>query len=266
MCNRVYKGSLPPYEYIGIGDGLGAGDRPWTDWGSGMSDYLPNMQYELNLGDYASVDLTTTQWTPYDGNVSDLLIHEMAHVWQYFYGYTVKASSVWASTLGSYDFTPGAAWDDYNSEQQASIVETWHKRGEKKTDILYPYIARIIHSGANPRLTKLSLEELKVGFFFLPDPSPNPTLIPLAPIDDTLLPILRKRYAADDVAGFGGRVRQLESIFRGLDQLAAKALLDRLTLRRPADQVSVYFHDHLSTATRLSLLSILRQTSAPIRV
>src|SRR5271166_5946238 len=120
MCERVYKGSLPPYKFIGIGDGLGFGDRPWTDWGSGMSDQIPDMQYEMNLGDYASVDLTTTQWTPYDGNVSDLLIHEIAHVWQYYYGYTVKASSLWASTLGSYDFTPGKAWDDYNSEQQAS--------------------------------------------------------------------------------------------------------------------------------------------------
>lgn len=265
MCDRVFKGSLPPYKFIGIGDGLGAFDRPWTDWGSGMSDDLPDMQYELNLGDYASVDLTTTQWTPYDGNVSDLLIHEMTHVWQYYYGYTVKASSLWASTFGSYDFKAGAAWDDYNSEQQASIVETWHKRGEKKTDDLYPYIARIIHGGANPRLTKLTLDELKVGFFYLPDPPPNPTFIPIGSIDAVLLPLLQKRFAADDVAGFGGRVRQLEEIFRRLDQLQTGALLDRLSFRRNGDQISIYFHDHLSTPTRNNLLNILRAASAPIR-
>jgi hypothetical protein len=266
MCDGVFKGSLPPYETIGIGDGLGMGDRPWTDWGSGMSADMPDMRYEINVGDYASVDLTTKQWTPYDGNVSDLLIHEMTHVWQYYYGYTVKASSVWASTLGSYEFTPGAAWDDYNAEQQASIVEKWHKNGEKKTDELYPYIARIIHGGANPRLTKLTLDELKVDFFYLPDPPPNPPFIAMAPVDGILLPILQKRYAADDVVGFGGRVRQLEETFRRLDQLQAQALLARLTSRRSGDQVSIYFHDHLSTPTRINLLNILRGVSAPIRV
>ncbi|WP_049768165.1 hypothetical protein [Methylocella silvestris] len=266
LCEQVYKGSLPPYKYIGIGDGLGVGDRPWTDWGSGMSpDMLPDMLYELNLGDYASADLTTTQWTPYDGNVSDLLIHEMAHVWQYYYGYTVKASSLWASTLGSYDFKPGKAWDDYNAEQQASIVETWHKRGRKKSDELYPYIARIIHGGASPRLTKMTLAELKVDFFYLPDPPPNPTVIAVAPVDALLLPVLAKRYDPSDVAGFGGRVKRLEEIFRSLNELQAEALLARLSSRRSGDQVSITFHDHLSTPTRASLLHILRGISAPIR-
>ena len=36
LCNKVYNGSLPPWDTIGIGDGLGFGDDPWTDWGGGL--------------------------------------------------------------------------------------------------------------------------------------------------------------------------------------------------------------------------------------
>ena len=264
LCNRVFNGSLPHYETIGIGDGLGFGDRPWTDWGAGLSPDRPDMFYELNLGDYASVDLTTKQWTPYDGNVSDLLVHEMTHVWQYYYGWTVKASSVRANTLGAgYDFTAGDPWDDYNAEQQASIVEKWHKRGQSKHDELYPYIVKIIWSGGNPRLTKLSLKELAADIYIAPDPPPNPTVILLTPLDGTLVPILEKRYAANDVAGFGARVKQLEEIFRGLNQLDAQRLLDRLTFRRNGDKLSMAFHDALSKSTITNLLNILRGAARP---
>jgi len=258
LCNSVFNGSLPPYEEIGIGDGLGLGDRPWTDWGDGLDDQLTSMFYALNVGDYFSYDLSEKHYTPYDGDTSDLLVHEMTHVWQYHYGWTVKASSVWASTFGSYEFTPGDAWDDYNAEQQASIVEKWHKRGRKKTDELYPYIVRIIWGGGNPRLTGLKLAELAEGTVILPDP---PTVIYLEPVDGMLLPILEKRYAANDVAGFGGRVRKLEEIFRGMGPLHAKELLDRLQFRKPGDKLSVAFHDHLSQPTITSLLNILRAGS-----
>src|SRR5262245_39534845 len=159
VCNKVYNGSLPPWDMIGIGDGLGLGDDPWTDWGAGLAPERPNQFYHINVGDYASKDLATKEWTPYDGDCSDLLVHEMAHVWQYYYGWTVKASSLWANTLGAgYKFTPGDPWDDYNAEQQASIPEKWHKRGYSKHDVLYPYIVKIIWSGGNPKYTKMTLK------------------------------------------------------------------------------------------------------------
>ena len=128
----------------------------------------------------------------------------MAHVWQYYNGWTVKASSVWANKQGAgYKFTPGDPWDDYNAEQQASIPEKWHKRGYSTHDVLYPYIVKIIWSGGNPKYTKMTLQELAADVYVPPDG--NPTYIPLTPLDGTLVPILKKRYSANDVAGFGAR-------------------------------------------------------------
>ena len=261
----VFRDTLPSSRVIGIGDGLGFGDRPWTDWGSGYDSLLPDMQFQINLGDYASVDLSLKTWTPYDGNVSDLLIHEMTHVWQYWHGFGVKASSIWANTLGAgYDFTAGDPWDDYNAEQQASIVEKWHKRGQTKSDELYPYITEVIWSHGDPTRRKMSLAELKNTLYTPPPPPPNPTVIHVADVDGTLVPILEKRYAATDVAGFGGRVKRLEEIFRGLDQLQAQQLNERLTYRRNTDKVSKYFYEHLSSATRVNLLKILQERARPI--
>lgn len=265
LCDKVFNGSLPSYEQIGIGDGLGIGDNPWTDWGADLAPDRPKQFYHINVGDFASMDLSQKVWTPYDGDTSDLLIHEMAHVWQYYYGWTVKASSLWANTFGDgYTFTAGDPWDDYNSEQQASIVEKWHQRGHNKRDELYPYIVKIIWSGGKPELTELTLKELAADVYVPPDPPPNPTFIPIQPIDSTLVPILEKRYAANDIAGFSGRVKRLEEIFGSLNQLEAQHLLDRLVVRRREDRVSNAFHHALSSATITKLLNILRQASRPI--
>src|SRR5207244_3800535 len=76
----VFRAALPPVSTIAIGDGLGFGDAPWTDWGTD-SNY-PAFYYKMNVGDYAFKDLSATTWTPY-GSLCDILIHEMTHVWQY---------------------------------------------------------------------------------------------------------------------------------------------------------------------------------------
>jgi len=57
--------------------------------------------------------------------------------------------------------------------------------------------------------------------------------------------------------GYGQRARQLESIFAGTNAAEAAPLLARLKLRRPGDKVAMFFHAHLSTATRNKLLGIL---------
>jgi hypothetical protein len=75
--------------------------------------------------------------------------------------------------------------------------------------------------------------------------------------DDYLISILKPRYNANDVAGYGGRVRKLQQIFRTAGQIQALPLFTRLTLRPPGDRVAMYFHDHLSTATRKTLLQTL---------
>jgi hypothetical protein len=60
------------------------------------------------------------------GTCLNVLIHELTHVWQYYHGYAVIRGSVWANTLGKgYDYTVenSDAWDDFNVEQQAQMVE-----------------------------------------------------------------------------------------------------------------------------------------------
>ncbi|MEP6539951.1 MAG: hypothetical protein ABJF23_31785, partial [Bryobacteraceae bacterium] len=156
------------------------------------------------------------------------------------------------------------AWDDYNAEQQAHIVEDWNNHGRNKNDDLYPFISEVIRSHGDPTARKQSLKELKKHLYTPPPPpppTPNPTFIHVASLDPVLLPLLEKRYPVNDVAGYGGRVRQLEQIFRGMDELQALQLLSRLASRRNGDRVSMAFYDHLSTATRTNLLNMLRTGS-----
>ena len=80
-----------------------------------------------------------------------LFIHEMTHVWQYYHGYWVVLRSAWAnSKLGAgYGYTLQAsdAWDDFNVEQQASLVEHWFSGGMSTTDDRFVFIEKIIRAG-----------------------------------------------------------------------------------------------------------------------
>jgi hypothetical protein len=78
------------------------------------------------------------------------------------------------------------------------------------------------------------------------------------PSDGYLADLLGRRYAKTDVAGYGGRVKELESVFRRVSQPKAINLYVRLSSRLPGDKVSMYFHDHLSTKTRTRMLEILK--------
>lgn len=173
LAARVFGKTLPAWTRIGIGDGLGFDGRPWTDMGYTPWPQLPEMWYQINIGDAASSDLTSTtnmascfvKHIP--GTVADLFIHEMVHVWQYFHNTkTVPRYGVWASSvLGSgYDFKEGGPWGSYNVEQQAQIVETWFNKGEKPEHILYPYVRLVVRSaGAGSALeyaSGLNLNEL----------------------------------------------------------------------------------------------------------
>jgi hypothetical protein len=78
-------------------------------------------------------------------------IHEMTHVWQYYHGYWVVSRSGWAySWFGAgTDYTVEAsdAWDDFNVEQQAHLVEVWFARGSSPTDDRFVFIEKIIRAG-----------------------------------------------------------------------------------------------------------------------
>jgi hypothetical protein len=94
-------------------------------------------------------------------------------------------------------------------------------------------------------------------------PGPVPVRItqnePYVPITDYyLISLLEPRFRADDVAGYGERARKLEQVFGRLTVLEAAPLLARLVYKAHADKVAMYFHGHLSTATRKKLINILR--------
>jgi len=194
----VFQGTLPPANQIGIGDGWGLGDRPWTDkaWnpapgtpgiptGWKPQANMPFMAYAVNLGDMAKMDLTSTQVYPGFGRVCDTFIHELTHVWQYYHGDWVKLSSVKAQAweviteitapieltpkglkvgkaFDAYGYRPldhSKSWDDYNSEQQAHIVEDWNWKRDVNSE-LYPFIAGVIRRQGAKRGRSASLDEL----------------------------------------------------------------------------------------------------------
>lgn len=85
---------------------------------------------------------------------------------------------------------------------------------------------------------------------------------PRVPVTDYyLMTLLEPRYRSDDVAGFGGRAREVEKVFRGMPLQEASPLLVRLLKRPVGDRVAAYFHGHLATATRKKLISILITTT-----
>ena len=158
---RIFtRSTLPALDTIAICDGLGKDGSPWTDM---TPETVPGLRghssFQLNLGDAAHQDLTLKHpvnlYDPHvmtscfvsgiAGTLSDLLVHEMTHVWQY---HNVRTRiGLWISHFfGDYDFTAGGSWDSYDVEQQASIVEKWYHDGEKKTDQLYPYIRLVVRS------------------------------------------------------------------------------------------------------------------------
>jgi hypothetical protein len=76
--------------------------------------------------------------------------------------------------------------------------------------------------------------------------------------DSSLIELLEKRFRADDLAGYGGRLRQFRRLIETVNRSEAFSLFVRLRLRPPGDRVAQLFHDHLSTATRNQVLGYLK--------
>ena len=93
--------------------------------------------------------------------VRDTFIHELTHVWQGYHsslGWEYMVNSMIAQghailTQGdrnrAYDYKPGKAWDDYNVEQQALLVQDWYRGSMSEADERYTYIASHIRAGKN---------------------------------------------------------------------------------------------------------------------
>jgi hypothetical protein len=141
----VFQDSLPAWSRIKITDGLGplpTYDDPYTTESLGL--------FFLNLGPVMYPDASLRTVLPGYGQYRSTFIHEMTHVWQYHHGYWVILRSGWANTAGKgYDYTvdPSDAWDDFNVEQQAHLVEDWFEAGMSTTDDRFVFIEKIIRAG-----------------------------------------------------------------------------------------------------------------------
>jgi hypothetical protein len=177
MVRKVFGQPFPYLDTVGIGNGLGFDGRPWTDTGPLSEPGLPvQLQYQINIGDAMMVDLTGNEGSGcyivgITGTVSDLLIHEMTHVWQYYTkGGMTGRYRVWGSSVaGSYNFKLGEPWQSYDVEQQASIVEEWFHNGSSKTDPIYAYIKLVLQSrgDALEYASGLNLNELNRDLAYL---------------------------------------------------------------------------------------------------
>jgi len=149
----VFGTTLPPWDKILLNDGLGLGDCPWTDNPMGI--------YSISIGPTCYPDCTSrAMWTGF-GRIDAVFVHEMTHVWQYFHGYNVKLSSVWGQTLGDgYTVVLGQSWDDYNVEQEATIVENWYNDGMSNTDDRFQYVQKVVRRNGGAGSSK-TLAQLK---------------------------------------------------------------------------------------------------------
>lgn len=148
LAISVFGRTLPPWDRILIDNGLGFHDAPYT------LDGPPGL-YVIHIGPVAYPDCTSkATWTPF-GRIDAVFVHEMTHVWQYGKGYNVKLSSIWAQTAGQgYTYVRGKSWDDYNVEQQASIVEDWYESGMSSASPEFPYIDKVVRKGGGPNSSK----------------------------------------------------------------------------------------------------------------
>jgi hypothetical protein len=153
LATSVFGGTLPPWSKILLNPGLGLGDRPWTDNPAGL--------YSLTIGPVCYPDCTSKAVWGRFGRIDAVFIHEMTHVWQYFHDYNVKLSSVWGQSFGDgYDVVLGKAWNDYNVEQEAIIVENWYVGGMTGGADEFQYVEKVVRRGGEPGASK-TLAELK---------------------------------------------------------------------------------------------------------
>ena len=155
LASSVFGSTLPSWTKIMIDDGLGVGDRPYT------LDTAINITV-LHVGPTCYPDCTSrASWGSF-GRIDTVFIHEMTHVWQYGKGYNVKLSSLWGQSFGE-GYLPilGKAWDDYNVEQQATIVEHWYAAGMTSSHTAFPYVDKVVRRGsANVKKTLVELTAL----------------------------------------------------------------------------------------------------------
>ncbi len=145
---RKVFGNTLPYSRMYISDGSGIGGAQYTT--RNVTDYTLHLGPDMFKG---------ILWSP---SFSATFVHESTHVWQghhewFPWGFMVNSllHQAWAEVTHhgnrnyAYEYKYGKKWDDYNVEQQASIVEDWYKGGMDEKDPLFWYISHQIRVGKN---------------------------------------------------------------------------------------------------------------------
>ena len=162
LSMRVFASSLPRRERIWISDEIGLQDRAYTIDGGFGGDF------GIRVGPTAYLDCTSkAPYQPGAQPTDAMFIHEMTHVWQYDIGYYVRLSSgsaqvlQWIKIARAYDIPDESSWDnskswdDFNVEQQASIVEAWYTGGLRPDSVLFPYIDKVVRRRGADKLRTL---------------------------------------------------------------------------------------------------------------
>ncbi len=141
VADEVFAGTLPPRGDLLLTDAVGAEDRPFT-WPRFDGKVM------VNLGPAAYADPLAHR---------GLLIHELTHAWQIE---NHPSGAAWVAdalvtqlghSLSGEGYEPGPAgppWEEFNLEQQATIVERWFTAGRRHTDPYYRYIEGNVRLGS----------------------------------------------------------------------------------------------------------------------
>jgi hypothetical protein len=271
LVNQVFYATVGDVSQIILNDGSGDRDAPFTIRSSlGIPGFSLPGKYMIFVGDAFKQNLSSKHRVPGEKySYAELLVHEVTHVWQYEHGYNVVVNSLThrafeGDAMYNYDESNFLAWNDYNVEQQAMIVEHWYHNGMKHYDqstgdgdIRYVYVDQNIR---NERLdTFAPLPPVYRLDMTRPD-TPRPEA--KGKLEDPFAQIMAPRYKPGDAASIA-RVETLRLYF--MQTRNPRELLGRITARRPDDKAVQDFFHVLHPATIESLLKILKSRAIPVR-
>lgn len=153
IARRVF-GDAIPYDRVCVTPLLGLGRRPFT---TTLPPFTPfALGYALSVGREGYRGMEST------GRLRGLLVHELTHVWQgcrHFPSCWFMLNSILNQGLAAisrrlgrgpasaYAYEPGRPWEEYNAEQQASIVQDWFLAGEREDDERFVYVRDRLRAG-----------------------------------------------------------------------------------------------------------------------
>ena len=164
-ARMVFQATLP-YERIYISDAIGLGNRAFTIPAPSVGQVAASTIATSLFGPLATPFITATPAAFYiinfgtsgfanAGSLANLptFIHELTHVWQSYQQTFANAyifNSLWHQAVSgnnAYSYNLGQSWNNYNVEQQASIVEHWFSSGMSSSNPRFTYIRNNIRAG-----------------------------------------------------------------------------------------------------------------------